>query len=77
LLLQYFWNPPQRSAEIGGSKHCSLPNERVEFVSFVYLFPGAAQLSERPAYTYANPETGLLAIHAICCALVAAGSHLR
>jgi hypothetical protein len=41
------------------------------------LFSGAARLSERPAYTYANPETGLLGIRAICCALVAAGSHLR
>jgi hypothetical protein len=43
-----------------------LLNEKVEFVLFVYLASGAARLSERGAYTYANAETGLFGIQAIC-----------
>jgi hypothetical protein len=38
---------------------------------------GAALLFERPAYGYADPGTGLLAIQAVGSALVAAGWYLR
>ena len=38
---------------------------------------GAAILFERPAYAYADPGTGLLAIQAAGSAIVAAGWYLR
>jgi hypothetical protein len=38
---------------------------------------GAALLFERPAYAYADPGTGLLAIQALGSALVAGGWYLR
>jgi hypothetical protein len=38
---------------------------------------GAAILFEQPAYAYADPGTGLLAIQAAGSALVAAGWYLR
>ena len=38
---------------------------------------GAVMLSERPAYAYADPGTGLLAIQAAGSALIAAGWYLR
>ena len=38
---------------------------------------GASLLFERPAYGYADPGTGLLAIQAVGSALVAAGWYLR
>ena len=38
---------------------------------------GATLLVERPAYAYADPGTGLLAIQALGSALVAAGWYLR
>jgi len=38
---------------------------------------GALLLSERPAYAYADPGTGLLALQAAGSALVAAGWYLR
>lgn len=47
------------------------------------LFPlalillGVALLLERPAYAYADPGTGLLAIQAVGSALVAGGWYLR
>jgi O-antigen/teichoic acid export membrane protein len=47
------------------------------------LFPvflilvGAALLFERPAYAYADPGTGLLAVQAAGSALVATGWYLR
>jgi hypothetical protein len=50
---------------------------------FLRLFPlvlilvGAALLFERPAYAYADPGTGLLAIQAVGSALVAGGWYLR
>ena len=37
------------------------------------ILVGAVLLSERPAYAYADPGTGLLAIQAAGSALVAAG----
>jgi hypothetical protein len=38
---------------------------------------GAVMLAERPAYAYADPGTGLLAIQAAGSALVATGWYLR
>jgi hypothetical protein len=47
------------------------------FLSIILLVGGAAMLSERPAYAYADPGTGLLAIQAVGSALVATGWYLR
>lgn len=50
---------------------------------FLRIFPlalmllGAVLLFERPAYAYADPGTGLLAVQAAGSALVAAGWYLR
>jgi hypothetical protein len=50
---------------------------------FLRIFPlalmllGAIILFERPAYAYADPGTGLLAIQAAGSAIVAAGWYLR
>ncbi len=50
---------------------------------FLRIFPlalillGASLLFEQPAYAYADPGTGLLAIQAVGSALVAAGWYLR
>jgi hypothetical protein len=41
------------------------------------IFLGVALLLERPAYAYADPGTGLLAIQAAGSALVAVGWFLR
>lgn len=41
------------------------------------IFFGMLLLFERPAYAYADPGTGLLAIQAVGSALVAAGWYLR
>jgi hypothetical protein len=43
----------------------------------VLILLGAALLFERPAYAYADPGTGLLAIQAVGSALVAGGWYLR
>ena len=47
------------------------------FLSIILLVSGAAMLFERPAYAYADPGTGLLAIQAVGSALVATGWYLR
>jgi hypothetical protein len=46
-------------------------------LSIVLLVVGAAMLFEQPAYAYADPGTGLLAIQAVGSALVASGWYLR
>ncbi len=43
----------------------------------VLILFGAALLFERPAYAYADPGTGLLAVQAAGSALVATGWYLR
>lgn len=43
----------------------------------VLMVLGAMMLFERPAYAYADPGTGLLAIQAAGSALVATGWYLR
>jgi hypothetical protein len=43
----------------------------------VLILAGATLLFERPAYAYADPGTGLLAIQAFGSALVASGWYLR
>jgi len=45
--------------------------------SLLLLLVGAALLFERPAYAYADPGSGLLAIQAAGSALLAAGWYLR
>ena len=45
--------------------------------SLFLLVLGAALLAERPAYAYADPGNGLLAIQAAGSALVATGWYLR
>jgi hypothetical protein len=49
----------------------------VSVVPLLLIFVGAVILFERPAYAYADPGTGLLAIQAAGSALVAAGWYLR
>jgi O-antigen/teichoic acid export membrane protein len=43
----------------------------------VLILAGVFLLFERPAYAYADPGTGLLAIQAVGSALVAGGWYLR
>ena len=43
----------------------------------VLILVGAVLLFERPAYAYADPGTGLLAVQAAGSALVATGWYLR
>lgn len=43
----------------------------------VLILIGAALVFERPAYAYADPGTGLLAVQAAGSALVATGWYLR
>jgi hypothetical protein len=45
--------------------------------SLLLLVLGVALLTERPAYAYADPGNGLLAIQAAGSALVATGWYLR
>lgn len=49
----------------------------LQVASIVLFFGGATLLFERPAYAYADPGTGLLAIQAVGSALVASGWYLR
>jgi hypothetical protein len=49
----------------------------LEIASIALMVVGAALLFERPAYAYADPGTGLLAIQAAGSALVATGWYLR
>ena len=46
-------------------------------IPIVLILVGAALLFERPAYAYADPGTGLLAVQAAGSALVATGWYLR
>lgn len=46
-------------------------------IPLVLVLVGASLFFERPAYAYADPGTGLLAIQAVGSALVAAGWYLR
>jgi hypothetical protein len=49
----------------------------LKILPFLLIVVGAAMLFERPAYAYADPGTGLLAIQAVGSALVASGWYLR
>ncbi len=48
-----------------------------QLFSVVLILLGATLLFERPAYAYADPGTGLLAVQAAGSALVATGWYLR
>ena len=49
----------------------------LQVLPFALILVGAAMLFERPAYAYADPGTGLLAIQAAGSALIATGWYLR
>jgi hypothetical protein len=49
----------------------------LEILPVVLMLVGAALAFERPAYAYADPGTGLLAVQAAGSALVATGWYLR
>lgn len=49
----------------------------LNFLSLALILAGAVLLVERPAYAYADPGTGLLAVQAVGSALVAGGWYLR
>jgi len=49
----------------------------LQIIPLVIIFVGAALFFERPAYAYADPGTGLLAIQAAGSALIATGWYLR
>jgi hypothetical protein len=49
----------------------------LRILPLVLIFIGAILLSERLAYAYADPGTGLLALQAAGSALIAAGWYLR
>ncbi|MGH9591320.1 MAG: hypothetical protein ACRD25_13055 [Terracidiphilus sp.] len=49
----------------------------LQAISLALMVAGAILLFERPAYAYADPGTGLLAIQALGSGLVAAGWYLR
>jgi hypothetical protein len=49
----------------------------LKILPVLLIVVGAAILFERPAYAYADPGTGLLAIQAVGSALVASGWYLR
>jgi O-antigen/teichoic acid export membrane protein len=46
-------------------------------IPVLIILIGATVLFERPAYAYADPGTGLLAVQALGSALVATGWYLR
>jgi hypothetical protein len=49
----------------------------LQIIPLVIIVVGAALLFERPAFAYADPGTGLLAIQAAGSALIATGWYLR
>jgi len=49
----------------------------LQIIPLVIVVVGAALLFERPAFAYADPGTGLLAIQAAGSALIATGWYLR
>lgn len=49
----------------------------LQAISLVLMVVGAILLFQRPAYAYADPGTGLLAIQALGSGLIAAGWYLR
>ena len=53
------------------------PMKLLPLFPVVLILVGAALVFERPAYAYADPGTGLLAVQAAGSALVATGWYLR
>jgi hypothetical protein len=49
----------------------------LQVVPLVLMLAGATLIFERPAYAYADPGTGLLAVQAVGAALVTTGWYLR
>ncbi len=49
----------------------------LQMFPLVLMLAGIILLFERPAYAYADPGTGLLAVQAVGSALVAGGWYLR
>jgi hypothetical protein len=52
-------------------------NLLLRILPLVLILAGVALLLEQPAYAYADPGTGLLAVQAMGSALVAGGWYLR
>lgn len=52
-------------------------NLLLRILPLALILAGAALLFEQPAYAYADPGTGLLAVQAMGSALVAGGWYLR
>ena len=49
----------------------------IQILPVILIFLGVLLVFERPAYAYADPGTGLLAVQAAGSALVATGWYLR
>ncbi len=49
----------------------------LQIFPILLIVAGAMMLAERPAYAYADPGTGLLAVQAVGSALIASGWYLR
>ena len=62
----------QNSLFASNNAECPM-KKLLRFLSIVLLLAVAALFLERPAYAYADPGTGLLAIQAVGSALVATG----
>jgi O-antigen/teichoic acid export membrane protein len=58
-------------------KHTRSNMRLLKILPLLLIVVGAVILFERPAYAYADPGTGLLAIQAVGSALVASGWYLR
>jgi hypothetical protein len=65
-------------ALVSDFENCIQRNMRLlRILPLLLIVVGAVILFERPAYAYADPGTGLLAIQAVGSALVASGWYLR
>lgn len=66
----------RRRFQILKTAHCE-KMRLLKILPLLLIVLGAVILFERPAYAYADPGTGLLAIQAAGSALVASGWYLR
>lgn len=52
-------------------------NKLLQILPIFLVLAGVALVSQEPAYAYADPGTGLLAVQAVGSALIATGWYLR
>jgi hypothetical protein len=77
-LLQEFVKPSWlKTAESVPGVQTQKMRKIMQATSVLLIFVGAVLLSQKPAYAYADPGTGLLAIQAAGSALIAAGWYMR